>query len=134
MLNIDPQTVCFIAIKAHAFDAKVEVGEPDLGSNPSDENMREVLEDRADDATEDELQALIDGLNVDQQVDLVALTWLGRGDFTAGEMEEARKAARDAHNEHTARYLLGIPLLGDYLEEGLSALNYSCEEYEMGRL
>ncbi|MGA9084443.1 MAG: DUF3775 domain-containing protein [Pseudolabrys sp.] len=34
----------------------------------------------------------------------------------------------------TATYLLGMPLLGDFLEEGLSLLGYSCEEFEINRL
>ena len=30
----------------------------------------------------------------------------------------------------TARYLLGLPLLADYLEEGLEKLGYSVEDIE----
>jgi hypothetical protein len=45
-----------------------------------------------------------------------------------------RDEAAQAHNERTADYLLGTPLVGDFLEEGLSMLGYSCEEFEMGRL
>ena len=63
MLSIDPQKVCYIILKARAFDAKVEVVEPDSGSNSSDEAMGEVLQDYNDDATLDELKAIIDTLN-----------------------------------------------------------------------
>jgi len=45
-----------------------------------------------------------------------------------------REDAAAAHNNRTAEYLIGIPLLGDFLEEGLSMLGYSCEEFEIGRL
>ena len=31
-------------------------------------------------------------------------------------------------NLPTARYLIGTPLLGDYLSEGLAQFGYSCEE------
>jgi hypothetical protein len=61
-------------------------------------------------------------------VNLVALAWLGRGDYTADEWDAALEAARDAHNARTAEYLLGIPLLGDFLEEGLSLMGESCED------
>jgi hypothetical protein len=125
MLQISPDIVCFIILKAHAFDAKDDMVEPATGSNPPDDK---------EDADYAELKAAIDGLNEDEQIDLVALTWLGRGDFTKDEWAQARQTARDARSDHTAAYLLGIPLLGEYLEEGLSQLDYSCEDYEMGHL
>ncbi|MFQ5972481.1 MAG: DUF3775 domain-containing protein [Alphaproteobacteria bacterium] len=134
MLRIEPEKVCFVIVKAREFDIKVEVDDPDPGSNPSDDGMRAVFEDYGDDATFEEIKAFLDALNEGEQVSLVALAWLGRGDFTADEWEAALDEARRAHNEHTSTYLLGMPLLPDYLEEGLSQLGYSCEEYEMGRL
>ncbi len=134
MLQIGPEAVCFIVVKARAFDAKVDVVEENPGSNASDEDMREVLEDYDDDPTFDELKAFIDSQNEDAQVDLVALAWTGRGDFTTEEWEDARAEARRAHNEHTAEYLLGIPKLGDYLENAMAQMGYSFEEYELNRL
>jgi hypothetical protein len=89
-----------------------------------------VLESYADDATFDELKEAIDDMNVDEQCELVALTWVGRGDFSKDEWEEALQAAREAHNDHTAAYLLGTPLLPDYLEEGLAAFDLSCQDFE----
>lgn len=134
MLNISPEKVCFIIIKAREYDAKVEIEEPDPGSNPSDEDMREVLQDYADDATAQELKEAIDDLNEEEQINLVALAWLGRGDYTKDDWADILKDAQDARSDHTADYLMGIPVLGDYLEEALSQLGYSCEEFEMGRL
>lgn len=133
-LTISPEKVCFIIIKAREFDAKDAVTEPDPGSNPSDDKDAEILEDHEDDPVVEELTSLIDSLSVDEQVDLVALTWLGRGDYSAGDWPEVREEAARAHNEHTAEYLLGTPLLGDFMEEGLSMLGYSCEEFEINRL
>lgn len=133
-LAISPEKVCFIIIKAREFDAKEEVVEPDPGSNPSDDKDVEVLEDYGDDPAAQEITSLIDSLSVDEQIDLVAMAWLGRDDYTAADWPEVRKEAADAHNERTAQYLLGIPDLGDILEEGLSMLGFSCEDYEMDRL
>jgi hypothetical protein len=87
-----------------------------------------VLEDHADDPVVAELRAAIFALNVDEQVDLVALAWLGRGDGGIDEWDDLRAEAADAHNARTASYLLGMPLLSDYLEEGLSELGISYEE------
>ncbi|MCB1991069.1 MAG: DUF3775 domain-containing protein, partial [Geminicoccaceae bacterium] len=84
-------------------------------------------EDEAhDDNTEDELRSLIDDLNDDEQVELVALAWLGRGSYGIEEWAEAQAEARRAHNKRTAQYLLGMPLLADYLDEGLAAFGVSC--------
>jgi len=52
----------------------------------------------------------------------------------ASDWPTVREEAARAHNEHTADYLVGTPLLGDFLEEGLSLLGRSCEEFEIDRL
>jgi len=133
-LTISPEKVCFIIIKAREFDAKEEVTEPDPGSNPSDDQDAAVLEDHADDPVVEELTSLINSLSQDEQIDLVALAWLGRDDYTASDWPSVREEAERAYNRRTAEYLLGMPLLSDFLEEGLSMLGYSCEDFEMGRL
>lgn len=82
----------------------------------------------------EELVSFINALSVDEQIDLVALAWLGRDDYAASDWPAVRAEAASEHNERTAEYLIGIPLLGDFLEEGLSMLGYSCEEFEINRL
>lgn len=133
-LTISPEKVCFIIFKAKEFDVKDEVTEPDPGSNPADDKEIAVLEDHEDDPVVEELTSLIDSLSEDEQVDLVALAWLGRDDYTADDWAAVREEAARAHNERTTSYLLGMPLLSDYLEEGLSMLGYSCEAFELNRL
>jgi len=133
-LTISPEKVCFIIIKARAFDAKDVMTEPDPGSNPSDDMEAAVLEEHEDDPVVEELTSLIDSLSEDEQIDLVALTWLGRDDYSAADWPTVREEAARAHNDRTASYLLGLPQLGDFLEEGLSMLGYSCEDFEIDRL
>jgi len=133
-LDMNPEAVCYVIVKARGFDAKVDVVEPDPGSNPADENMLEVLEDYADDPVFDELKSFIDALSEDEQVRLVALAWIGRGDHTVADWDEVIAMAEERHNERTAEYLLGMPLLPDYLEEGLAQFGLSCEGFEMGHL
>lgn len=128
MLTIDPDKVCHIIVKARALDAKTEVVEPDPGSNMAEDEMLEVLEDYPEDLTGDELAEFIDGLNVDEQVELVALAWIGRGSYSKEEWEDAVREARHAHNERTAQYLMGMPLLGDYLADALAEFGHTCDE------
>lgn len=130
-LTISPEKVSYIIMKAYEFDAKDEGTDPDEGSNASDDKMIDVLEDTDEDATEDELVSFINDLNVDEQVDLVALAWLGReDDNTIEDWAELRKEAARAHNKHTATYLLGMPQLGDYLANGLEQFGITFEEIE----
>ena len=103
------------------------VTDPDSGSNPADDAMIAVLEDHRDDPVVQELVAVIKSMSVDEQIDLVALTWLGRGDGGVEDWSELRAEAARAHNRHTAGYLLGIPLLADYLEEAASLFGIECE-------
>jgi uncharacterized protein DUF3775 len=133
-LSISSEKVCFIVVKAREFDAKDVLTDEDDGSNPTDDAMMSVLEDHADDPVVQELRGFIGALNEDEQIDLVALAWLGRGDDDIGAWDELRAEAARAHNKRTASYLLGLPLLPDYLEEGLSAFGVSCDDVEVGRL
>jgi len=134
MLEISLEKVCYTIIKAREFDVKDAVSDPDSGSNPSDDAMYDVLESHGDDPVEEELTTFISSLSYDEQVDLVALVWLGRENSDASDWKDLRSQAEDAHNERTAQYLLGNPLLADHLEEGLSVLGLSCAEYEFNRL
>ena len=133
-LTVSAEKVCFIIVKAREFDVKDAVTEPDPGSNAADDGEVAVLEDHADDPVQQELTAFINALSEDEQIDLVALTWLGRDDYEASDWATVRDEAAREHNRRTASYLLGMPLLADFLEEGLSMLGRSCEEFELGRL
>jgi hypothetical protein len=130
MLEIEPETVYFLIMKAREYDEKDEVGEVDPDLSPAEERLEEDMRYFQDDPVAQEIKDTVDGLNDDQQAELVALTWIGRGDFTAGEWREAVRTARERHSGPTSTYLLGTPMLGDYLEEGLSQMGYSIEEME----
>lgn len=128
MLDLNPETVCAVIDKAHQFHAKEEVVIPDVPMSPSDDWALQVLADHADDRTLQDAKANIDDLEPDQQVQLVALMWLGRGDFELEEWDEAVQAARDAWDGNTTEYLFAHPYLADHLLEGLDVMGYSCED------
>ncbi|MGA7323555.1 MAG: DUF3775 domain-containing protein [Rhodomicrobium sp.] len=136
-LTISPEKICFVIVRARKFDVKDANSEQESGSNPADDNMLEVLEDTSGDPVYQELRSFISDLTEDEQIDLVALAWLGRDGYTHSDWLQVRAEALQAHRSQkqlTADYLLGIPLLGDYLEESLSLFGRSCEEFEIGRL
>src|SRR5215207_5018054 len=126
-LEISPAKVGFVIIKAREMAAKVAAW--DDGAT-SDHDAESILESFSDDATADELKGFIRDLNEDEQASLVALAWIGRGSFGPEELDEALETARTEHVNRTEDYLLGMPLLADYLEEGLVRLGYSVEDVE----
>ena len=130
-LAISPEKVAFIIEKAREFDVKEAESDPDSGSNATDDDVIDVLEDDGNDAVRRELASFIRALNEDEQIDLVALTWLGRGDGTIEDWDELRSRAVDGRSEYanahreTMHYLLGEPMLGDFLAEGLDKFGIS---------
>ena len=118
-LTISAEQVGYLIEKAREFDAKDEATDVESGSNASDDRMIDVLEDHGDDPVVREISGFINAMSVDEQVDLVALMWLGRGDGPIEEWDSLRAEAARNHNNRTAGYLLGEPLLSDFLAEGL---------------
>lgn len=129
-LEIAPEKVAHVIIKARELDAKVGAWNASTDEGDADEDPSAILEDFASDPTLAEFAGFIDALNDDEQANLVALAWIGRGTFEAEELEEAVETARAEKVNSTASYLLGLPLLSDYLEEGLEKLGFSAGDIE----
>lgn len=127
MLTIPLEKLAFIIEKAREFDEEVPGDLTDRGSNPADDGESEILFDIPDNPTEAELRAVISGLNVDEQEELLALIWVGRGDFDETQWQEALELARETRTTTEADYLIGTPLLADYLEEGIAALGLALD-------
>lgn len=128
-LGIATDKVCHIIWKARQFDAKEADSDPDSGSNAADDGMTDVLESKPNDPVYAELVSFIRALDLEEQIALVALAWIGRGTYDAAEWQQALETARNEHTNRTAEYLLGLPLLGDYLEEGLAAFDLDCADF-----
>jgi hypothetical protein len=128
-LTIAPDVVRLIIEKARTVSAAVnedyEDGaehEVELDGNSHDSHHHDGLaEEETEDLTERELRQIVRELNVDEAAELIALTWIGRGDYEAAEFAEAVNEAKQ-RNYRPTRYLLGMPMLGDWLEEGLEAI------------
>jgi hypothetical protein len=129
-LSIGPDTVRLFILKARVLSAAVNEDYDDGaeheieldGDAHANHHHDGLAEESSDNLTEEELRELIDDLNVDETAELVALVWVGRGDYDAAEWADALAAARERANKRTAKYLLGMPLLADWLEEGLEAI------------
>lgn len=129
-LTIGPDTVRMLALKARAISAALnsdyEDGhehEVEIDDEAADRHRHDgLIEEEADNFTEAEFRELIGDLNVDEAAELIALAWIGRGDYEVGEWSEIVAEARQRGNRQIASYLLGMPMLGDWLDAGLDAI------------
>jgi fructose/tagatose bisphosphate aldolase len=124
-LGISLEVVATVVDLAHAVQdsEEAEIGRP--------EDDEELDDDEENEITEEMLTDYIDELNEEQQNALIALAWVGRGDYEPEEWEEALKLAaeRNARGE-ASTYLAGMEGLGDLLSEGLAAFGIAVEEVE----
>lgn len=89
-----------------------------------------VLMDRELNRAEPELRAFIDRMGEDEQAELVAVMWIGRGSFEPEEFATALATAKAEATTPCADYMIGTPHMSDHLENGLEALGYSLTEDE----
>ncbi|MHC5652587.1 DUF3775 domain-containing protein [Stappia sp.] len=130
-LSLSPDTIRMLIQKARAVsgaledsfedgnDHEVEFDEDTLTDSHAHDGL---AEEETENLSEEELRELIEDLNVDEAAELVALLWIGRGDFDAEDFQQAVNEARERAVGSTAKYLLGMPLMADHLEAGLDAL------------
>jgi Protein of unknown function (DUF3775) len=130
MPEINPAKVCFVIDKARALLGE-DVGVVPGASDPADDDERGAADPRH--SVRRELIEFLKELDVDEAAALVALTWIGRGDYDANDWQDAVKAAHDRREGPTWKYLLGVALLPDYLQDALDAFGRSCEEFETGQ-
>lgn len=128
MLHIPLESICYIVAKTRAIQVKEDVVLPDTPDGPADDWALQMLADHSGDYGLAELVQCIGEMSQRQRAELVALMWVGRGDYTVDEWEQAVDDAIGDYSVRAAAYLLTHPMVSDYLEEGLIAHGYSCEE------
>jgi hypothetical protein len=131
-LDLNPEFLRNLILRLRALMAQEEAVSPDSGSNPSDDEGPATLQDSPENLTRAELEAEIGDLEPDQQAELVALLWIGRGDMEPEEWEEAIELAAERADGTTAAYLLSHPHVADYLDEGVDRLFDGSDLMETG--
>ena len=99
-LLIATDKACFIVLNARQYDGEVEASDRGSGSNPIDDGGIDVLEDGADDPVRHELVSFIGALDIDEQIELVTLASLGRGDDDPANWSELHAHARQTQRSH----------------------------------
>lgn len=135
-MDIALETVCYVIHQARELVADLEPLADEPGRHAADDTTREDVNEDEDGpepregGDHGELKEFIDNLSDDEQAELVAIAWIGRGTYTADDWDEAVEVAREEHPRRVGKYLLGQPLLADELEEGLSEMGLSCEDVD----
>jgi len=134
-LSISPETDFFIVSKARQSEGNV------IQPDPTFDSEDDMADHGGNDTDRSELSGFIRGLNVDEQIDLVALVWLGRGNGDLDNWRDLRAEATRAHNNRTASYLTGTPTLATIwrrrCRSSASALRISksiCDRFPSGKL
>lgn len=127
-INLSKDIIYRIMERAREFQSKEAVVIPEDVNEMSEDDFMQILADHQNDLTYQEVKEVIDDLEPDQQVTLVAIMYLGRGDFELEEWGECLKEASRGWTKHTAEYLLSKPNVASYLEEGLNILGLNSED------
>ena len=101
-LSLNPEFLRELILRLRAVMAQEDEVSPNSGSNPTDDEGAATLQDTPDNLSRAELTMAIEDLEPDQQAELVALMWIGRGDMEPEEWEEAVTLAADRHDGSTA--------------------------------
>jgi hypothetical protein len=132
VLTLSPEFLRDLILNLRALMAQEEAVSPDSGSNPTDDEVPAMLQDTPDNMTRAEVEAEIEDLEPDQQAELIALMWIGRGDMEPEEWEQALELAAERHEGTTSSYLLAHPHVADHIDEGLDRLLDGSDVVETG--
>jgi hypothetical protein len=130
---LNSEKVCFLIVKIREFGVQVEESTGG-GSDASDDKFVAVFNDDPDTSVKSEIAEFIEAMDVDERLELIALSMVGRGDYGTEEWKDAMEAARSRPEPSTTAFLLENPLVSDDLEEGLSLFGMSCQDFETGSL
>lgn len=128
MLNVNPETVCFIISRTREFQAKEGVTFPEelVPGSENEYDWLQILADHKDDMMYKEAYSAIEDLEPDQKIELLALMYLGRGDYDAEDWQGARMEAKNNLPSDLTEYLFAKPQIAYYLDKGLEMLGYDC--------
>lgn len=126
-MHIRQETLCGLIALAREFQAKEEVCIPQEGESSSEDWALQMLADHGSDYNVGEFRSIVHDLSERQRAELVALMWVGRGDYGAEDWEQAVDDAVGDYSIRAAEYVLAHPMVSDHLEEGMIALEIPCE-------
>jgi hypothetical protein len=130
-LRISVEKVCALIEAARELAGKVPSTAGDRTTTGDDSKLATIDEAEGigedQDARRSQTVEFIAGLNVEEQADVLALIWLGRGDYEIDDWDEAVAEAEARIAARDPDFMLGDSALPDYLGGGLEAFGVACD-------
>ena len=131
-LRISTEKVCALIEAARELAGKVPSTAGDRTSTGDDSKLKTIEDTPGQDFYDTderrrETVEFVAGLNVEEQIDLLALIWIGRGDYEPEDWESARAEAEARIAARDPDYMIGDAALPQYLGDGLEAFGRTCD-------
>ena len=131
-LRISSEKVCAFIEAAREVAGKVASTSGDRTTTGDDSKLETIVDEPGQDLYEGDerrrqMVEFVAGLNVEEQTDLLALIWLGRGDYDIAEWDDALEEAEARIAARDPDYMIGDAGLPEYLGGGLEAFGLSCD-------
>ena len=126
-LRISTEKVCDFIEAAREVAGKVPSTAGDHTTTGDDSKLVTIEDYPGEDDRRRQMVEFIAGLNVDEQIDLLALIMLGRGDYDIAEWDVAVAEAQGRIAARDPDFMIGDAALPQYLGDGLEAFDKSCD-------
>jgi Protein of unknown function (DUF3775) len=131
-LRISTEKVCAFIETAREVAGKVPSTAGDRTMTGDDSKLETIVDEPGQDVYEGDerrrqMVEFVAGLNVEEQTDLLALIWLGRGDYDIAEWDDALEEAEARIAARDPDYMIGDASLPEYLGDGLDAFGRTCD-------
>jgi hypothetical protein len=126
-LRIPVEKVCALIEAAREIAGKVPPTTGDHTTTGDDSPLVSIEDYPDEDDRRREMVEFIAGLNVDEQVDLLALILMGRGDYEFADWDAAVSEAEGRIAARAPDYMIGDAALPEYLGDGLEAFGLTCD-------
>lgn len=121
-LSVTPDYLARLIVMVRGIQGREGLVDEESGSNPTDDDAADALQETPGDLSRREVAAELRGLGPQTQAELVALMWTGRGDAEPEEWDQTVEQALASREMPTERYLMGTPLLAEYWADGMEKL------------
>jgi len=126
-LRISSEKICDFIEAAREVAGKVPPTTGDQTTTGDDSELTTIEDYPGEDDRRAQMFEFISGLNIAEQVDLLAMIYAGRGDFDFAEWHDAVREAAARIADRDADFMIGDAALPEYLGTALDAFDRTCD-------
>jgi Protein of unknown function (DUF3775) len=126
-LRISTAKVCDFLEAAREVAGLVPPTTGDRTTSGDDSPLLTIEDNPEADGRRGQMFEFINGLNSEERTDLLALIFVGRGDFDIAEWPDAVREAHDRLVDRDPDFMIGDAALPEYLGDGLNVFGKTCD-------